>query len=78
MDDKQLFEEYITGKDIIRICEEVGCSKSTAYKYLNGEEPETNLSKRTYQLVLDSAKKILIERGKLFLTLENKTDEVTS
>jgi len=78
MDNKQIFEDHITGKDISRICTEIGCSKSTVYKYLTEEEPETNLAKNNYKLVLDCARRILIERGHLFLTLETKKDEATS
>jgi len=72
MENKELFSEHISGKDVTAIAKEVGCSKSTVYNHLGGDEPETPLTKRTYELIMDAAKRILVERGKIFLTLENK------
>lgn len=66
-DYKELFNDHITGKDITKISEETGLSKSTIYTYLNGGVPDTFNAKISEQTILKCCKEILIKRGQLLL-----------
>lgn len=66
---KDLFTEYITGKDIKKISEDTGISKSTIYTYINGGIPDNDESRKKEDIILSECKKILIERGEMFLNL---------
>jgi hypothetical protein len=66
-DYKDLFTEYINGKDITKISNDLNLSKSKVYTYLNGGVPNNDNAKEDEQRILNLCKQILIERGEFIL-----------
>ena len=66
-DYKEIFEEYVTGKDIVKVGLDNNIAKSTIYTFLNGGVPNNNKSRETEQVILSSLKKILGDRGEVLV-----------
>lgn len=71
IDCANLFEEHLTGKDVKKIRDEIGCSVSTVYQYLREGIPNNPISKNTAERIVECGKRILLEKSIAITTALN-------